>query len=82
MPKELKDIPDDIRELGEALGMSYALRIQALGSPAVQKVVETLGKLQAKEALAESQNSGCQNGQCRRAFLDELLEGAAPRQAR
>jgi hypothetical protein len=82
MPKDAKEIPDDIRELGEALGMSYALRIQALGSPAVQRVIETLGKLQAKEGLAESQNSGCQNGQCRRAVLDELLEGVNPQKAR
>lgn len=81
MPKE-SSIPEDVRELGEALGMSYALRIHALGSPAVQRVIDTLGKLRDKESLAESQNSGCQNGQCRRAVLDELLEGVNPAQKR
>jgi hypothetical protein len=75
-----KDIPDDIRELGETIGMSYALRLQALGSPALQRVAEALSKLKDAERLRESQNSGCQNGQCRRAFLDELLEGVNPAQ--
>jgi hypothetical protein len=74
------DIPDDVRELGEALGMSYALKIQALGSPALQRVASTLGKLQdAGGALRESQNSGCQNGQCRRELLEELLDAQAQR---
>ena len=74
MPKpDNPEIPDDIRELGETLGMSYALRLKALGSPALARVAETLGKLRDIESLRESQNSGCQNGQCRRPFLDDLL---------
>jgi len=78
MPRETPGpIPDDVRELGETLGMSYALRLHALGSPAIQRVLETLSKLRDLEQLKESQNSGCQNGQCRRAVLDELLEGQA-----
>lgn len=71
-------IPSEIKELGETLGASYALKLHALGSNSMKRVMETLSKLKVKEGLKESQNSGCQNGQCRRPFLEELMELETP----
>jgi hypothetical protein len=68
------EIPEDIQELGRTLGMSFALRLQALGSPAMQRVVESLRALRPADQLRESQNSGCQNGTCARSELDELMQ--------
>ncbi len=67
-------IPKDVQELGDQLGQAYALRINALSSPAIGRVIETLGKLREVEDLRASQNSGCQNGQCGRSLLDEITE--------
>jgi len=70
-----EEIPAEVQELGRTLGLSYALKLHAMGSPAMQRVTESLAKLRPADQLKDSQNSGCQNGSCAaRSVLDDVLE--------